>query len=126
MPLVTISMRCGKSEDYRSAIMDGVHAALHETFSMPNDNGFMVINEIEASNFRYSPGYMGVSRSDDLVIVHISAIRSRTAEQKKALYRRMVEHLTRAPGLRAEDLFVNITEGEKENWSLGRGLAQYA
>ena len=126
MPLVTISMRSGKTEEYRGAIMDGVHAALHETFSMPQDNGFMVINEIDAPNFRYSRNYFDILRSDVLVIVQISAINSRSADQKKALYKRMVDNLAKAPGLRPEDLFVNITEGEKENWSLGYGLAQYA
>jgi phenylpyruvate tautomerase PptA (4-oxalocrotonate tautomerase family) len=125
MPLVTISMRTGKPDEYRRAIMDGVHAALHDTFSMPKDNGFMILNEIEAANFRYSPNYMNIERSDDLVFVQISAINSRTGDQKKALYMRMVEHLAKEPGLRPEDLFVNISEGERENWSLGLGLAQY-
>ena len=30
------------------------------------------------------------------------------------------------PGMRPEDVFVSLLEVEKENWSLGHGLAQYA
>ncbi len=126
MPFITISMLSGKTAEYRHAVMDGVHAALHETFSMPKDNGFMILNEIEVENFRYSQNYLDVGRSSDLVFVQISAIDSRTSDQKKALYACMAEHLAKAPGLRREDLFVNISEGKKENWSLGLGLAQYA
>jgi 4-oxalocrotonate tautomerase len=35
------------------------------------------------------------------------------------------EHVAN-PGLRREDVFVNLVEVEKENWSFGNGLAQYA
>ncbi|MEN3286710.1 MAG: hypothetical protein V7634_1010, partial [Bradyrhizobium sp.] len=29
------------------------------------------------------------------------------------------------PGLRREDVFVNLVEVQKENWSFGNGIAQY-
>ena len=38
-------------------------------------------------------------------------------------------HLTPPPhlvGLRPEDVFINLVEVAKENWSFGHGLAQYA
>ncbi len=34
--------------------------------------------------------------------------------------------LTASPGLRAEDIFVNLVEVAPENWSFGLGVAQYA
>jgi len=30
------------------------------------------------------------------------------------------------PGLRMEDVFINLVECKKENWSFGNGIAQYA
>jgi phenylpyruvate tautomerase PptA (4-oxalocrotonate tautomerase family) len=47
-------------------------------------------------------------------------------EQKKALFRRLAELLGESPGIRPEDVFVNVLEAAKENWSLGCGLAQFA
>jgi len=29
-------------------------------------------------------------------------------------------------GLRREDVFINLLEVQKENWSFGNGIAQYA
>jgi phenylpyruvate tautomerase PptA (4-oxalocrotonate tautomerase family) len=51
---------------------------------------------------------------------------NRTAEQKKALFRRIAELLGDSPGIRPEDVFVNVLDAAKENWSVGHGLAQFA
>lgn len=126
MPLVHISLRVGKSESYRQAIFDGIYRAMHETFNVPEDDQFMTITEHDAVNFRYSASYLGVPRGDDLIYIQITANNTRTVEQKKALYGRIVELLGDNPGIRPQDVFVNIVEVAKENWSLGNGVAQYA
>jgi 4-oxalocrotonate tautomerase len=51
---------------------------------------------------------------------------TRTSEQKKALFRRVAELLGESPGIRPEDVFVNVLESAKENWSLGHGVAHFA
>jgi 4-oxalocrotonate tautomerase len=126
MPLTYISLRAGKPEAYRQAIFDGLYRAMRETFNVPEDDQFMTITEHDAANFRYGASYLGVARSDDLVLVQIAASNTRTLEQKKALFRRIAELLGENPGIRPEDVFVNIVEVAKENWSIGHGLAQYA
>ena len=119
-------MRAGKSEKYREAVLDSLSLALHETFDVPEDNQFMTIHEHEANNFRYGPTYLNIARSDDLVYIQITANNTRSVEQKKALYQRITELLGQNPGIRSEDVFINLVEVVKENWSLGNGLAQYA
>ncbi|MFH5927316.1 tautomerase family protein [Roseomonas xinghualingensis] len=126
MPLAQIAIRTGKTEAYKQAIFDGIYRALHETFDVPEDDQFMVITEHDAASFRYGKFYLGIARSDDLIFIQITANNTRTVEQKKALFRRVAELLGEAPGLRPEDVFVNLVEVTKENWSLGKGLAQYA
>ena len=126
MPFAHISLRSGKPEAYRQAIFDSVYRALRETFNVPEDDQFMVMTEHEAANFRYGATYLDIARSDDLVFIQITENNTRTLEQKKALFRRIAELLGENPGLRPEDVFVNLVEVLKENWSLGGGLAQYA
>jgi phenylpyruvate tautomerase PptA (4-oxalocrotonate tautomerase family) len=99
---------------------------MHETFDVPHDNEFMTLTEHEAANFRYDPSYLGVSRTDDLVFIQITANDTRTLEQKKALFARIADLLGEGAGLRREDVFINLVEVAKENWSLGMGIAQYA
>jgi 4-oxalocrotonate tautomerase len=69
---------------------------------------------------------MGIERSDDLVIVQITVSNTRGVEQKKALFAAVAERLSRDPGLRPQDVFINLLEVVKENWSCGNGIAQYA
>lgn len=126
MPLLHISLRAGKPEFYRQAIFDSLYQAMRDTFDVPEDDQFMTITEHDAANFRYGASYLDIARSDDLLYIQISAMNSRTAEQKKALYKQIAELLGESPGIRPEDVFVNLIEGVKENWSLGHGLAQYA
>lgn len=126
MPLTHVSMRKGKSAAYRKAILKSLHQAMHETFNVPEDNGFMTITEYDEDDFKYSKSYLGIERSDDLVIMQLTVNNTRTLDQKKALYRRIVERLSDSPGLRPEDIFINLVEVVPENWSLGNGIAQYA
>ncbi|MFG1298193.1 tautomerase family protein [Xanthobacter sp. V3C-3] len=126
MPLVHISLRSGKPDAYRQAIFDGIYGALTETFNVPDDDQFMTITQHDASDFRFGASYAGIARSDDVVFIQISAMNTRTPEQKKALYKAIAGKLGTNPGIRPEDVFVNLIEGVRENWSLGNGLAQYA
>jgi len=126
MPIVRISLRAGKPAAYRQAIFDSFYRAMREGLGVPEDNQFMTISEHDPSNFRYGASYLDVSRSDDLVYIQVTVFDTRTVEQKKALYKRAVELLAESPGIRPQDVFINVLEARKENWSLGNGLAQYA
>jgi 4-oxalocrotonate tautomerase len=79
-----------------------------------------------AANFRYGASYLGIARSENLVLIQITVNNTRTMEQKTALFRRIAELRGESPGIRPEDVFVSLVEVAKENWSLGLGLAQYA
>jgi len=126
MPLVQVSLRQGKSAEYKQAIGDAVYNAMLETFDVPKEDRFVVISEHAASEFQFSRNYLDIARSDDLVIIQITANNTRNVEQKKALFARIAELLSRDPGLRTEDVFINLVEVAKENWSFGNGIAQYA
>jgi 4-oxalocrotonate tautomerase len=126
MPLVRVSLRQGKSADYKRAIGDGVYQAMRETFDVPNEDRFVVVSEHSESELQFSRTYFDIARSDDLVIIQITANNTRTVEQKKALFARIAELLSQQPGLRKEDVFINLVEVARENWSFGNGIAQYA
>lgn len=49
----------------------------------------------------------------------------RTVEQKQAFYRRVAQDLQRELKLDPQDVFINLVEVVKENWSFGNGVAQY-
>jgi 4-oxalocrotonate tautomerase len=125
MPLVRVELRRGKSPEFKKAVCDGIYRAMRETFNVPDEDRFMVVTEHDADNFIFSRTYVGIERSDDLVIIQIAANDTRTVEQKKAFYARLVALLGESPGLRPQDVFINLVEVGISDWSFGNGIAQY-
>jgi 4-oxalocrotonate tautomerase len=125
MPFVRIDLRKGKDAGYRQEIGRVVYEALLSV-GVPKNDRFQVIGEHEAESFQFDSDYIGVHRTEELVIIQITWNEGRSTEQKKALYKAIADGLHSALGLRREDVFVNLIEVKKENWSFGNGEAQYA
>jgi 4-oxalocrotonate tautomerase len=125
MPFVRIDLRKGKNAAFREEISRVVHEAL-VSVGVPKDDRFQVISEHEQSNFVFDPSYLSVQRSERMVMIQITWNEGRTLDQKKALYKAIADGLAGKVGLRREDVFVNLVEVKRENWSFGNGIAQYA
>jgi phenylpyruvate tautomerase PptA (4-oxalocrotonate tautomerase family) len=125
MPLVRIDLRRGKSPEYRKAICDGVYRALRETFNVPDEDRFMVVTEHDGDDLSFSRTYMNIARGDGFVMIQLTVSNTRTVEQKKALYARIVALLAENPGIRPEDVFISLVQVTPEDWSFGNGIAQY-
>ncbi|GFZ91091.1 tautomerase family protein [Dyella caseinilytica] len=126
MPLVRIALRRGKSAAYIAALRNGIYAAMRESFNVPDKDRFIIVSQHDAEEFDYDPSYMDIARSDDLVIIQITCNNTRTVAQKQVFYKAVAEKLAADPGVRSEDVFINLVETAKENWSFGNGIAQYA
>jgi 4-oxalocrotonate tautomerase len=103
-----------------------VYQAMLETINMPEHDRFQVITEHASEGLVYHPSYLGIQRTDDIVFIQITLNAGRTLEQKKALYARVAELLAKDPGIRPEDVLINLVECSRENWSFGNGIASYA
>ncbi len=125
MPLVRIDLRKGKPAPYRQAICNAVYRALRETFTFPDEDRFLIVNEHDTDNFLFSRNYLGIQRSDDLVIIQMTVSDTRTRDHKKALFKRTADLLAENPGLRREDVFISLVEVKTDDWSFGNGIAQY-
>jgi 4-oxalocrotonate tautomerase len=125
MPLIRISLLRGKPPAFRQAIAEAVYQALRDTFDVPDRDRFVTITQHDAEDFIFDRTYLGIERSDDFVIIQLTVSNTRPREKKQALYKRIVALLTGNPGLRPEDVFINLVEVLPENWSFGHGEAQY-
>ena len=126
MPFVRIDLIEGKTTDYRQCIGDVVYDAMRTTIDVPANDRFQVIAEHKAENFICDPTYLDISRTRDCVFIQITLNAGRTIEKKRAFYKAIADGLHEKLKLRREDVFINLVEVGKENWSFGNGLAQYA
>ena len=97
MPLARVSLRRGKPATYRKAILEGIYQALRDTFDVPEGDRFMILTEHDEDDFIYDADYLGIRRSDDLIIIQITVSNTRPTAQKQKLYRRIVDRLIEKP-----------------------------
>ena len=124
MPVVRISLNQGKSSLFLQTLGTTIHQTLVDTFEVPPDDRFQVIHEIPAGRLHASPDYLGIQRSNDFILIEITAGRPRSAQTKTLLYRALTERLSATLQVRPEDVMVVITFNTAEDWSFGCGEAQ--
>lgn len=125
MPFVRISLKGNRSEKERLSISDCVHRALVKAIGIPEGDRFQVITEHNA-DLVHDPDYLNIHRTDGIIMIQITLASGRTAELKKALFKTVAEFLAVEQGFRKEDVFINLLETPRENWSFGNGICQYA
>jgi 4-oxalocrotonate tautomerase len=126
MPLARIDLVQGKSAEYRRAVGDAVYVAMVDVLKAPKDDRFQVIAEYPADALIADENYLGIRRTQECVLIQLTLNVGRSVEQKKAFYKAVADTLRVRLGLRPEDVFINLIEVQKENWSFGNGIAQYA
>ena len=126
MPFVRLTLAEGRSSEDRRAMAEAVQQALVETAGVPANDFFCAIHEVPPEDFRFDPTYLGIQRTKELVFVQIVFNLGRTVEVKRALYARIAEKLGQRPGLRHEDVLINLIEVPRENWSFGNGLMTFS
>ena len=126
MPFVRIDLVRGKPPSYRQTIADVVYRAMLQAIDVPPDDRFAVIAEHGIEDFIFDAGYLGIARSADCVFIAVTLNEGRTVEKKRAFYKAVADGLHARLTLRREDVFINLIEVKKENWSFGNGEAQYA
>ncbi|KIR64923.1 MULTISPECIES: tautomerase family protein [Micromonospora] len=124
MPLVEINVLQRCDPKTLQALGDAVHQAMTETVDVPADDLFQVLRRNDDGMLRYDAGYLGIRRDDDVVFVRITMRGGRSVEQKRALYRRVVELAAERAAVEPRNVLITIVENELCDWSFGEGVAQ--
>ena len=121
MPLVTVTVRKPKSTEFKSGVLDAVHAALVAS-GVPAADKFQRVLELDAADFRYDPSYPDLARPRDenFVLIEILWSVGRSVKVKKKLLDELMGNLSRL-SLNPENVMVCFKETTWENWSFGGG-----
>lgn len=122
MPLVTLTVREGKSKEFKSAVLAAVHGALIAS-GVPEKDRFQRVLELSAEDFRFDPDYPDLSarRTEDFVLIEILLSVGRSVKVKKKILSDLIAAVTKDPGLNAENVMVCFKETLWENWSFAGG-----
>ncbi|MGB6325395.1 MAG: tautomerase family protein [Methylocella sp.] len=114
-----------KSAEYWRTVGDAVYEAMVEVLKAPKDDRFQVIDEHPADALITDGHYLVIRRTQGCIFIQLTLNAGRTIEQKKDFYKAVADALHARLALRPEDVFINLIEMQKENWSFGNGIAQY-
>jgi phenylpyruvate tautomerase PptA (4-oxalocrotonate tautomerase family) len=115
MPLVRIEIMKGWSLEERQRLLQAVHDALRDSFSIPDEDRSQRIIEHEPENFEIPAG-----SSDRYTLIEITAFPGRSAEAKRNLYRALVQRLADVP-IDPMDVSVVVLEPTLESWGVRGG-----
>ena len=124
MPLVTVTLRKGRPPEFLRQVGNAIHEALVAQAKIPAADRFQVFHEVDAGNIDVDPTFAGsnpVERSENVLIIQITLNAGRTDEIKSALYAEIASRLQAEAGVRPDDVFINLIEVMKQNWSMASG-----
>jgi len=127
MPLVTVTVRQGKSGEFKSAVLAAVHSALVSS-GVPEKDRFQRVLELSPDDFRFDAEYPDLTarRTEDFILIEILLSVGRSLKVKKKIVADILAGVWKELGLNGENVMVCFKETLWENWSFGDGRFFYA
>lgn len=114
------------SEGFARQVGDIVYNVMREQINVPEDDKFQIITRHDASELNIPKSYLGIEYSEEIIFIQATISFGRSVDLKKNLYKAICESLVKKLNVRPQDIFINLLEVSKENWSFGNGEMQYA
>ncbi|MBY0203281.1 tautomerase family protein [Paenibacillus polysaccharolyticus] len=125
MPLTRIVALKGRSNEEKTQLKEVVLQTIVDKLHVPANDRFLIIEELDRENFSFDPTCLDIERSEGFLIIQVTLNLGRPDEMKKEFYEALAEELHQKVGIRKEDVFINLIEVTKENWSYGNGIASF-
>src|SRR4029453_15038731 len=127
MPVAKIHVLEGR---YNEAPLDRVSNAVQQglisALGIPPDDFFQIIHVLPPAQFRHTRSFLGLTNSDDLLLLEITFIPARPEATRLGLLKTLNHGVVAAAEISPDDLLITLYETPGENISFGRGLAQRA
>ena len=126
MPIVRIDLRKNPDITFAKRVGVQVYNAMHTAIGVPENDNFQILTEHDEHHFIYDPEYLGIQRTDNLVIIQITLTEGRSPAQKTLLYTTIVATPNRELAARPAHVLISPADATNENWPFGNGIAQSA
>jgi len=126
MPLITLTVKKPKTSEFKSTVLNAVHAALVKS-GVPVKDRFQRVLELSDDDFRFDDSYPDVqgARNDDFVLIEILFSVGRSVKVKRSILATIMAELKVAQ-FDPENVMVCFKETAWENWSFAGGRIIHA
>jgi 4-oxalocrotonate tautomerase len=127
MPLARIDVSKDAPPERIKVVSEAIYSAMVEIANAPLHDKFQVVTRHAADEIIYpKEGYLGLTYTSDLILIQITWVAGRSTEVKKKFYKRIADEIHERAGVRKEDVWINLVDDAREDWSFGNGEMQYA
>lgn len=127
MPFVRIDLSQTAPAELAATVSEVVYDAMVKIANVPQHDKFQVITRHAPNELIYpAEGYLGISYSPNIIFIQVTWVAGRSVDVKKAFYRKIADDLHQKAGVRKEDVWINLVDSKREDWSFGNGEMQYA
>jgi 4-oxalocrotonate tautomerase len=106
--------------DFGSSAARVVNQVMAEVFSIPMSENYVVAQAHAKQDLLHNPENVSLERLASIVFIQITLNSGRSAELKTTFYETLTAELSKALSVPPADVFINLVEVAKENWSFGR------
>ncbi len=97
-----------------------VNSVMTDVFSIPASENYVVAQSHAGQDVLHNPEHVSSERLASIVFIQITLNSGRSAELKATFYDTLTAALGKALNVPPADVFINLVEVAKENWSFGR------
>jgi len=127
MPLARIDLIRNATTERVKIVSEVVYKAMIEIAGVPQHDKFQIITRHASDEIVYpAEGYLGQNYSRDLILIQVTWVGGRSIEVKKKFYQQIADEIHERAGVRKDDVWISLVESNREDWSFGGGIMQYA
>jgi 4-oxalocrotonate tautomerase len=126
MPFARIDLSENTPPERIKIVSEAIYRAMVEVADVPLHDKFQTVTRHATDEIIYpKEGYLGLTYTNDLILIQITWVSGRSIEVKKAFYKRIADEIHERAGVRKEDIFITLVDTAREDWSFGNGEMQY-
>lgn len=109
-------------QDFGAIAAQVVNSVMAEVFSIPASENYVVAQSHARQDLLHNPENVSPERLASIVFIQITLNIGRSAELKTTFYEALTAALGKTLNVPPADVFINLVEVAKENWSFGRSV----
>ncbi len=119
MAIVRVDFSNNQPPEFASAVSGVINSAMQEVLGVPPLENYIICQGCPTAAILHAPGACPPDRLEKIVFIQITLNQGRSAELKAQFYSELNRKLVGTGYLQAENIFINLVEVARENWSFG-------
>ena len=120
MAIVRIDFSTTRTPEFGNTVAAIVDRVMTEVLCVPARENFIVCQAHEAGMLLHDSGNVSQERLGKIVFIQITLNQGRTDELKEKFFSELTSRISAEAGELPQNIFINLVEVAKTNWSFGR------